>query len=105
MKRVAVFVLFGTALALPSWSVSADLVPSDEAPLFGMWNRLNANVEHEVIHFWVEGSTWAGRYDKHPEPGLGFPNPPEGTSGDFRGSTLQTLCASPRSPYTLVRTW
>src|SRR5204863_6633017 len=73
MKRVAVFVLVGSALALASWSVSTDVVPSVEAPLFGMWNRLNANVEHEVMHFWVEGSTWAGCYDKHPEPGLGFP--------------------------------
>src|SRR5207302_1398038 len=36
MKRVAVFVLVGSALALASWSVSADVVPSVEAPLFGM---------------------------------------------------------------------
>ena len=99
MKRVAVFVLVGSALALASWSVSADVVPSVEAPLFGMWNRLNANVEHEVMHFWVEGSTWAGRYDKHPEPGLGFPNPPEGTSGDFRGADATNFVCEPTFPF------
>lgn len=84
----------------PSTSFSQlQLVPSVEAPLFGMWNRLNRDAEHEVMHFWVEGSTWAGRYDKHPEPGLGFPNPPEGTSGDFRGADATNFVCEPTFPF------
>ena len=85
---------------LPSTSFSQlQLVPSVEAPLFGMWNRLNGNVEHEIMHFWVEGSTWTGRYDKHPEPDLGFPNPPEGTSGDFRGGDATNFVCEPTFPF------
>lgn len=81
--------------------------PPPEQPLFGEWSRLNTGpnggnpsiAEHEVMHFRVEGNTWAGRYDKHPEPGLGFPNPPDRTSGVFIGAVANDFVCRPAFPF------
>jgi len=74
-------------------------------PLFGEWHRLNstgsppAASEHEVMHFGVEGTTWAGRYDKHPEPALAFANPPEGRYGVFIGADAASFVCQPAFPF------
>ena len=79
-------------LLLGSTAQAQAATPPVGQPLFGEWHRLNstgsppAASEHEVMHFGVEGTTWAGRYDKHPEPALGFANPPEGRYGVFIGA-------------------
>ena len=107
----SVVLLLGAALCtsdyslacLPSSFSQLQLAPPVGAPLLGMWNRLNAGtpsrLEHEVMHFWVEGSTWAGGYEKHPEPDLGFQNPPEGTSADFRGADAASFVCEPTFPF------
>jgi hypothetical protein len=67
-----------------------ELVPRVGEPLFGDWHRLNtagepATSEHLIWHFRIEANIWDGRFDKHPEPRLGFPNPPNGDFGIFTG--------------------
>jgi len=51
------------------------------------------------MQFHVEGNTWAGRYDKHPEPGLGFRSPPDGTFGIFTGVDATNFVCQPRFPF------
>jgi hypothetical protein len=52
------------------------------------------------MHFRAEGgNTWAGRYDKHPEPGLGFPNPPDGTYGVFMGADSTSFVCQRTFPF------
>ena len=80
------------------------LAPPVGQALFGEWSRLNtggnpSSSEHEVLRFWVEGNTWVGRYDKHPEPGLGFPNPPQGTFGVFTGAEATSFVCQPTFPF------
>ena len=100
----------------PSWRfngppagmrVSMKVAPPVEEPLFGEWNRLNtrqaggnpSNSEHEVMRFWVEAEAWSGRYEKHPEPTLGFPNPPDGTFGIFTGAVATNFVCQPTFPF------
>jgi len=51
------------------------------------------------MHFWMEADTWAGRYDKHPEPALGFPNPPDRTFGIFTGAIDPNFVCQPTFPF------
>jgi len=51
------------------------------------------------MSFFIERDTWAGRYDKHPEPGLGFRNPPDGTFGIFTGAEATSFVCQPRFPF------
>jgi hypothetical protein len=103
----AVLLLSTVAYTSADSPVQIQLAPPVEQPLFDEWNRLNvgatggnpAIAEHEVMHFWVEGNTWAGRYDKHPEPGLGFPNPPDRTYGIFTGADATSFVCHPTFPF------
>ncbi len=80
---------------VPPTSPSVELTksPPGQAPIFGTWHRLNTDQsnptpEHEVRWFRQERDRWVARYDKHPEPKLGFENPPDGTFGNFRLTQL-----------------
>jgi hypothetical protein len=92
-------------LCVLGWS--SELASPVEEPLFGEWNRLNtrhpggdpSNSEHEVMRFWVEAEAWSGRYEKHPEPALGFPNPPDGTFGIFTGALATNFVCQPTFPF------
>lgn len=58
-----------------------------------IWHRLNPDPsnptpEHEVLGCRLLGGSWACKYDKIPEPTLGFEQPPEGTFGFFGGVEL-----------------
>jgi len=92
-------------LLLGSTAQAQAAAPPVGQPLFGEWDRLNsigsppAASEHEVMHFGVEGNTWAGRYDKHPEPALGFANPPEGRYGVFIGAEATSFVCQPAFPF------
>ena len=97
----ASFVLF---LSVLGWS--SEFAAPVEEPLLGEWNRLNTrsganplNSEHEVMHFWVQAEAWSGRYEKHPEPALGFPNPPDGTFGIFTGAVAKNFVCQPTFPF------
>ena len=90
-------------LSTLAWSLEvADPV---EGPLFGEWHRLNPPYtvgkpsEHEVMQFWVEAKSWSGRYDKYPEPTLGFRDPPDGTSGIFTGAVATNFVCQPTFPF------
>jgi hypothetical protein len=99
--------LSGSVLLFSSvfgWSL--ELAAPVEQPLSGE-SRLNTrdaganplNSEHEIMHFWVEAEAWSGRYDKHPEPTLGFPNPPDGTFGMFTGAVATNFVCQPTFPF------
>ena len=81
---VAVAILMATvALAKP---------PAQE-PAFGKWHRLNPDPSerpgvspvHQVLHLRRAAGVWEGPIDKHPEPQLGFENPPLGDHVNFSG--------------------
>lgn len=60
--------------------------------LAGKWDRLNPDQgnptpEHEVLRCGGNASPTCV-YDKQPEPRLGFENPPDSTSGRFRGKDI-----------------
>ncbi len=86
------------------WSLQS-ASPAEQA-LFGEWNRLNTsyvgvnppNSEHEVMRFRIEANAWAGRYDKHPEPILGF-RPQDGTFGNFTGTVATNFVCQPTFPF------
>jgi len=92
-------------LSVVGWS--SELASPVSEPLFGEWNRLNtryaggnpSNSEHELMHFWVEAQVWSGSYEKHPEPALGFPNPPDGTFGIFTGTVATNFVCQPAFPF------
>ena len=86
--------------ALPQFQSTAPV----EEPLFGIWHRIAAggdaaHSEHTVWNFHIQGSTWVGRYDKRPEPGLGFRTPPEGDFGDFTGVDAANFVCQPAFPF------
>jgi hypothetical protein len=92
-------------LGLIGWTV--ELAPPAEQPVFGEWHRLNtrysggspSHSEHELMHFWVEAPGWVGHYDKHAEPTLGFPDPPDGTVGVFAGAVATKFVCEPAFPF------
>jgi len=92
-------------LGLIGWTV--ERAAPAEQPVSGEWHRLNtrysggnpSNSEHEVMHFWVEASGWHGRYDKHAEPTLGFPDPPDGTVGVFAGAVATKFVCPSSLPF------
>lgn len=64
--------------------------PPPKEPAFGKWHRLNPRLdgvspEHQVLHLRRPAGTWEGTIDKHPEPDLGFENPPLGDRVNFSG--------------------
>lgn len=70
-----------------------------QPPLVGRWDRLNPDQsnptpEHEVLRCGGNIS-WNCTYDKHPEPRLGFENPPDSTSGRFRGEDVTSQWECP----------
>ncbi len=67
--------------------------------LVGTWNHLNADQanptpEHEVLHCGGFASI-SCRYDKQPEPELGFTTPPDSTVGYFVGQDATSDWACP----------
>ena len=64
--------------------------------LAGRWNRLNPGIppEHETLN--CGGSqTWHCRYDKQPEPTLGYIQPPDVTYGFFLGQETTSSWTCP----------
>jgi len=75
-----------------------------QEPLFGYWHRIAAggdaaHSEHSVWNFVIQRNTWDGRYDKRPEPGLGFPSPPLGDFGTFQGVEATNFVCQPTFPF------
>ena len=84
-------------ISIISWTLIAANMPATGQPgIAGHWDRLNPGLlpEHEVLR--CGGSTnWYCTYNKHPEPGLGFVNPPNSTFGSFRGQDITTEWTCP----------
>jgi hypothetical protein len=91
--RLALLVTVGLASAylLPSQAAVAAYGQGPFGPI-GVWHRLNPDQgnptpEHEVLR--CGGRTfWHCIYDKHPEPLLGFEQPPDATFGQFWGENI-----------------
>jgi hypothetical protein len=94
-------VLLAAALAVGCESgdgvtgASADVrtaeAPPSQSPLFGAWHRLGVaptTPEHVVLHVRRLRDTWVARFDKRPEPTLGFETPPARDFGTFEGSEI-----------------
>jgi len=106
MKRVSL-VLSVAALALVV-GTSAYLLPVQAVEaanahgppgLAGVWDRLNPDQEnptpeHEVLRCGGH-EAWYCIYDKHPEPLLGFSQPPDATFGQFRGEDITSEWTCP----------
>ena len=85
MKKGLIF----SVLLIAALAIVAPAAAGGSNPLAGAWHRLNPDIsnptsEHEVLRCGGRVS-WNCRYDKQPEPTLGFEHPPDATSGRFRG--------------------
>ncbi len=63
-----------------------------QVKLVGKWDRLNPEQsnptpEHEVLRCGGK-ARWHRIYDKHPEPNLGYENPPDSIYGHFQGKNI-----------------
>lgn len=94
---VAMLVIVGIAVAYIMLFQSRVYAAPGPPALTGTWDRLNPyhdpSPEHEVLQ--CGGSArWHCVYGKHPEPRLAFEQPPDATSGSFRGEdvTLGWTC-------------
>ena len=93
----AIVGIVGALLLLFLGSVSAGA--QGQLGLAGKWDRLNpdqsnSTPEHEVLR--CGGNVqWNCIYGKQPEPQLGFENPPDSTSGKFRGVNITSEWTCP----------
>ena len=76
--------------------IAANIPATGNPGIAGKWDRLNPGVppEHEVMRC-GRNADWYCTYDKHPEPGLGFVNPPNSTFGRFRGEDITSEWTCP----------
>jgi hypothetical protein len=106
MKR-SFFILSRTPLAMLGMigvlllTLQASVLAEAQSELYltGRWDRLNPDPnnpspEHEVLRC-GGNARWNCVYDKHPEPTLGFEQPPDSTFGQFRGENITSDWACP----------
>jgi hypothetical protein len=88
---IAVFVAL-VLLLIISLSVAA----AGGRTLSGRWHRLNPGSppEHEVMNCGGD-QIWVCRYDKQPEPLLGYIHPPDATFGRFKGHEITSSWECP----------
>ena len=92
MKRQFTTIISCIAVAILMATVALAQPPAQE-PAFGKWHRLNPDPSerpgvspvHQVLHLRRAAGVWEGPIDKHPEPQLGFENPPLGDRVNFSG--------------------
>jgi hypothetical protein len=90
------FYTFVAVCIVASTLIAANIPATGQPGIAGRWDRLNPGLppEHEVLR--CGGNVnWYCTYDKHPEPGLGFVNPPNSTFGRFRGENITSEWACP----------
>jgi hypothetical protein len=95
MSRKPLYIFI--VISLIALSLIAAYKPAKGQPgIAGRWDRLNPGVppEHEVMSC-GGNANWYCTYDKHPEPGLGFVNPPDSTFGRFRGEDITSEWTCP----------
>ncbi len=87
-SRVALTIIGALAVISLAFQAPPANVPG-AVDLVGTWDRLNYGPppEHEVLHC-GGNSLIQCVYDKHPEPRLGFAQPPDSTMGSFRGQDV-----------------
>jgi len=95
MSKKHLWIMIATAL-LALVLMAADNPGSGKPGIVGRWNRLNPGLPPESEVLRCGGNLmWSCTYDKHPEPGLGFLNPPEATFGRFQGMEATSEWACP----------
>jgi hypothetical protein len=96
-RRIAIRALFAVFVALVLLlTISLSAASAGRQPLTGRWHRLNAYVEaeHEVMNCGGD-QIWVCRYDKQPEPLLGYLHPPDSTFGRFEGHEITSSWECP----------
>ncbi len=73
--------------------ISIPVGATSQTTLVGRWDRLNFGPEHETFSC-GQGETWHCRYDKQPEPTLGYITP-DATYGLFTGQDVTSTWDCP----------
>ena len=90
------FVLVTAFVLLLMIAVTSSAEAAGRRSLVGRWHRLNPGQppEHETLNCGGK-EVWRCRYDKHPEPNLGYAQPPDATFGFFKGADITSSWVCP----------